>query len=665
MILLLMACLYDREQFLELSDHFNDHDGDGYSIVFGDCDDQNPEIHPEVIEYCDGIDNDCTGAADDDAVDILIWFQDRDGDGFGDDRVTKLACAQPVGYIAVGGDCGEGLDWMYPGAPEECANREDRNCDGVPGWVDSDGDGFNTCDDCNDNDAGTHPNNFEHCDGVDEDCDGQIDDLAIDKPTWYLDADGDGYRGNEETLVQCEQPIGYLPENATEDCDDTLSAVNTGAEEICDDLLDNNCDGIPACQTEGLMTEDAKLSTTYSYGFSQVAALEDQDNDGYDEFWVGELQESKITVVHGPVAGNLDIDLVDDGRIELSSHVSSIPAMTLIHDMDGNTFDEMMISTRHNSDTSVVYFIDARWQGTIFMEYAQLSTLQDDRTDTYFGWTGLDMGDPNGDGFQDMALSAPDWNSGAIYEFDGPIVGNQDYSSAQHTMFGEALGDQIGVAMLYSDLDGDGVGDWVVGAPGEDSISADAGAVYLLTAGQTNMADADKKWTGSLSTDALGSSLALSEDGDGDGLADVWMGSRSRQVGSNAGGIYLVPISASSEEVENVATVKIYGEATNDALSGYQMRTADMNRDGTLDLVTAAAGYDGNAGTDTGRVYLFYTPLIGTLSAGAADAWYDGNSSFGSVGLYFDIGDISGEGDQDIIAVEMSPLLVILPTISF
>lgn len=57
MLLLLTACLYDRAQFLELSDHFNDHDGDGYSIVFGDCDDTTVDINPEIEEVCDGVDN--------------------------------------------------------------------------------------------------------------------------------------------------------------------------------------------------------------------------------------------------------------------------------------------------------------------------------------------------------------------------------------------------------------------------------------------------------------------------------------------------------------------------------------------------------------------------------------------------------------------------------
>ena len=55
-----------------------DADGDGYA---DECDDENPDIYPGAAEVCDGLDNDCNGLVDDDAVDTLTWNADADADG--------------------------------------------------------------------------------------------------------------------------------------------------------------------------------------------------------------------------------------------------------------------------------------------------------------------------------------------------------------------------------------------------------------------------------------------------------------------------------------------------------------------------------------------------------------------------------------------------------
>ncbi len=61
-----------------------------------------------------------------------------------------------------------------------------------------------------------------------------------DAPTCYADADGDGYGNVSVTLVQCNQPIGYVTDST--DCDDTDPDVHPGAAEVCNGL-DDNCDG--------------------------------------------------------------------------------------------------------------------------------------------------------------------------------------------------------------------------------------------------------------------------------------------------------------------------------------------------------------------------------------------------------------------------------------
>ena len=104
--------------------------------------------------------------------------------------------------------------------------------------VDADGDGFLEDEDCDDEDASVHPGEVEVCDGVDNNCDGFIDEGV--NSTFYMDNDGDGF-GDASTIIEaCEVPEGYVP-NAN-DCDDTFSDVYPGGTEICDEL-DNNCDG--------------------------------------------------------------------------------------------------------------------------------------------------------------------------------------------------------------------------------------------------------------------------------------------------------------------------------------------------------------------------------------------------------------------------------------
>ena len=215
----------------------------GYVATAGDCDDGDDDNHPDADEICDDADNDCDGYIDeDDAADALEWFVDDDGDGYGSGDEPAYACTEPAGHAAYDGDCDDEDPAVHPGAPEfDCTDPTDYNCDGSTGGVDADSDGFAACEDCDDSDDEISPDGEELCDDVDNDCNGVIDDGASDAPTWYADADGDTYGGDNLVLVQCDQPPGYLP-TAT-DCDDLDAATNPGAAEVCDGA-DNDCDSI-------------------------------------------------------------------------------------------------------------------------------------------------------------------------------------------------------------------------------------------------------------------------------------------------------------------------------------------------------------------------------------------------------------------------------------
>ena len=264
-----------------------DADGDGFDETT-DCDDQDPAVHPDADELCNGLDDDCDGTIDeDDAVDASTWYRDADGDGHGDDAVTSTSCEQPSGTAEVGGDCDDLDAETYPEAAERC-DEVDNDCDGEIDeevtdlwYADSDGDGWggdetlDACDppsgyaarsgDCDDAAASVNPDGIEVCNDVDDDCDGDTDEDAVDASTWYADADGDGH-GSSTTAEACDAPTGFVSEDT--DCDDTDAAVNPDATEVCNDL-DDDCNGLVDDEDGGL--SDAELWYI------------DYDGDGYGD----------------------------------------------------------------------------------------------------------------------------------------------------------------------------------------------------------------------------------------------------------------------------------------------------------------------------------------------------------------------------------------------
>ncbi len=255
-------CDGETDEDLE-STWFEDADGDGFGGTTveiedcepgagcvdndGDCDDANSDIHPAATETCNGYDDDCDALIDDedDPVDgTSTWYQDTDGDGYGDDSSSASACDMPSGYAAYGEDC-DYTDADYnPGASEDdCTDPADYNCDGSTGYADDDGDGWAACEDCDDTDASVSPDGTESCNGGDDDCDGDVDeDDAVDTSTWYADTDGDAYGNPDSTTQACDQPSGFVSGTYASDCDDGDATVNPAGAEDCNGV-DDDCDG--------------------------------------------------------------------------------------------------------------------------------------------------------------------------------------------------------------------------------------------------------------------------------------------------------------------------------------------------------------------------------------------------------------------------------------
>ncbi|MDQ3017890.1 MAG: MopE-related protein [Bacteroidota bacterium] len=88
-----------------------------------------------------------------------------------------------------------------------------------------------------------NPEALEICNGVDDDCDGLTDNEdsnVTGQDTWYADADEDGYGDAEVTELSCNQPSGYVSNDA--DCDDANEMIHPNAPETCNGI-DDDCDG--------------------------------------------------------------------------------------------------------------------------------------------------------------------------------------------------------------------------------------------------------------------------------------------------------------------------------------------------------------------------------------------------------------------------------------
>lgn len=130
-------------------------------------------------------------------TDPTVWYADADADGFGSALFSLSACEQPEHYVLDATDCDDTEETVSPTSPE-------------------------------------------YCDGVDQNCNGEIDEGAsADAPNWYADTDTDGFGDATDSVAACAMPAGYV--QLATDCDDARADANPAAPEVCNGL-DDDCD---------------------------------------------------------------------------------------------------------------------------------------------------------------------------------------------------------------------------------------------------------------------------------------------------------------------------------------------------------------------------------------------------------------------------------------
>ena len=388
---------------------------DGLSV---DCNDADASVNPGASEVCNGIDDDCDGVVDEGdgncgAGTVCLLGScvedcvDSDGDGY--DTCNPGDSADDDGNAE---DCNDNNAGVNPGASEVC-NGVDDDCDGVvdegdgncgagtvcllgscvEDCVDSDGDGYDTCnpgdsadddgnaEDCNDNNAGVSPGASEVCNGVDDDCDGYIDEDNV-----CVTECNDGNDNDNDDLLDAQDPgcwddidnsLTYNPELDDEnragiacshdsDCGNDAWSGNAqcgGDGNVYQTFLDFTClnpgIGSSTCQ----LIANSQLKQTCQFGCLSGACLIsnclDVDGDNYDTCSSGDIgddglaedcDDSDVSVNPGAVEICNGVDDDCDGVVD--EDVCEICDNGLDDDGDG-LIDGLIELDEDNNETGV------------------------------------------------------------------------------------------------------------------------------------------------------------------------------------------------------------------------------------------------------------------------------------------------------------------------
>jgi hypothetical protein len=644
-----------------------DADLDGY-VAEDDCNDADAAVHPDAPEHCDGADEDCDSAIDENAVDATSYYADADSDGYGAGDATR-ACAAPKGFVDNAADCDDTDAAIHPDTEWYDDHDGDGYGFGAPTVACEEPPGTSLLDgDCDEKDPAINPGAKEVCDEIDNDCDKDIDGDSVDAADWYPDADGDGWGDEAKRISACEQPSDTIAHGF--DCNDSDDAIAPLLEERCDDAVDTDCSGDPSngCDGEELGTSGWSYRASYTYDAlgTSLASAGDLNGDGKDDFvvgapyygYVGEevpffagaayvIEGDTSPMAYENVATIAAATIVGDGEID---YVGT--TVEGIGDVDGDGTPDVLVAAGSRDFESCGNCGDVRVfygpvEGNLTISDADVEMTYD-VPETWFG-TAVAQGDFDDDGIDDVVVGTPwapnasgDVESGVLSFFSGPPDANLDATLADATFEGDA-GTWAGQGLTsLRDADGDGVSDLGIGVWGQNDYDGSVLLFHGPFAGALTAADADVAYVPRREQDQLGYRCEWAGDVDGDGAIDLAMTAYGVDDGAaNAGAVYIVygPLTTSLDMRDSDAVLLGSGE---DSAFGYALAEgSDLDGDGFDDLVIGdnARDYDGYA-------YVFYGPLYGPRADYSADYTLEGA---GIAGHDVDVLDFDGDGGLDLL----------------
>ncbi len=409
----------------------------------------------------------------------------------------------------------------------------------------------------------------------------------------------------------------------------------------------------------------------------------DFDGDGYSDRVVGApKQESEGTPADNTDEGHAYVYYgAPDGLDAGESQVLEQP-----EDAGGGFFGASVAAAgdlnRDGYSDLAIGAYGAGGQGRVFVFLGSSSGLPlvpsailenpDDEQDGWFGRAVSGVGDVNGDGFADIAVGAPLQDNGMldvgrVFLFLGDSSGiNQDPTALLDAPSPQPSGEFGIVLSGGGDYDGDGLTDFVVGAPRfNDAAREDVGQAYLYLGSRTATEIALARTLSNPQEQEralFASSLSIDGDLSGDGLADVVVGSPEHDRGANEEGNVFVYFGNrdAGEEVSPLVIDNPKNEVGGFFGSAVASR-GDINGDGACDLVVGAMFQDQHS--ELSNVYLYLGGTVGLAPSTTIYNVFGGAPTDelsvpgGARGSLFGAavsttGDVDGDGLADVLVGE-------------